>query len=104
MAHPVTKGSILAITGYRTVDNFRIHPSHGFIIYTEPVNHSGAEAFHHNIGFFDQPEKNLFALIGFQIERHMLFIAIDRIEKQAVCEKLTAFNCDHPGTMIGKNH
>ena len=41
--------------------------------------------------------ENLLAGIAFQIERHMLLVAVYRIEKEAVGHKALAFDRDHPG-------
>jgi len=104
VAHPVTKGPILAIAGDRAVNNSGIHFSDAFIVNAEPIDHSGSKAFQHNVGLFNQPQKDLFAFFAFQIQRHVFFVAVNRIDEQAVGYKLSAFNGDHPRPMVRQDH
>ena len=92
MSDAIDKRAGLAKAGYGAVNDFGIYAADTFVVNLQPFNHTGPEAFQHNVCILNQLIKNLSAFSGFEVERHVFLIAIYRVEKEAIVDESATFN------------
>jgi|GEM_PF-3169652 len=99
------KRPCLAVPGYRAIDNGRIHPAHRFVIDPQTLDHAGAKPLQYHVGIFDQALEYFPAGLRLQVQGHVLLIAANIGQEQAVFGiLLLVFDGDYPGTVIGQDH
>ena len=104
MPDPVAIRTVLSVSADRAVYNLWIDAAQRFVVDTQPADNAGPETFQHDIGFLNQPKKDLFTMIRFQVQGHMLLVAVDDVHKESVRQKASVFNSNDPRSVIGQNH
>ena len=94
----------LAVSADRTADNARVDFGEAVVVDCQTLHHPGTKSFDDHIGRLHQPVKNLPALIGFQIQGHVLLVAHDGRDKKRVGPITPVLHSDDAGTVIGQHH